>query len=320
MIAIVSALFLSQAPGSQSLMLDGAEYVVAPPEFIARTGDAFKWSRDSRTIIFETGGVNESLPARRKKLRRDGKKILDRTQLVRYDTQTGRIEVLQTILPTDYFGQRQTVGDGGDVLFEVKRPAERRAVFRQLWYAPAGQVARRISDWQAVSNSSAISLGRTALYAYTTDDQLRVFVLSDESVREVSGLEKYRAGTFLGNTSSGGAVLNVDVKSLGGSSEYLQIDYRSLAVLPVDFDVVEYVPAIKSKEPFRLRAYKLPKAGLIDPEVRLFNLELTDKASPPRSLVFARSVRDGYLFSPDGLKLAYETPQGFFLAEVVKKD
>ncbi len=320
MIAIVSALFLCQVPASQSLMLDGAEYLVAPPEFIARTGDAIQWSRDSRTIVFETGGVNESLPSRRKKLRRDGKKILDRTQLVRYDTQTGRIEVLQTILPTDYFGAREVLGESGDVLLEVKRPAERRAVFRQLWYAPVGQAARRISDWQAVSKSSAVTLGRTALYAYTTDDQLRVFVLSDESVREVSGLEKYRSGTFLGNTSSGSAVLNVDTKSPGASSEYLQIVYGSLAVLPVDFDVVEYVPAIRAKAPFRVRAYKLPKAGLIDPEVRLFNLELTDKASPPRSLVFARSVRDGYVFSPDGLKLAFETPQGFFLSELLKKD
>jgi hypothetical protein len=141
-------------------------------------------------------------------------------------------------------------------------------------------------------------------------------------LREVTGLEKYQSGTFLANTISGTAALSVGKKASesGGASEYIQVNYVSLAVLPVDFDVIEFVPAIKPREPFRLKAYKLPKAGLIDPEVRLFNLELSDKASPPRSLVFARSVRDGYLLSPDGLKLTYETPQGFFLAEVVKKD
>jgi hypothetical protein len=299
-------------------------YVPAPPNYVASYGVAVRWARDSGSFVYQTGDLDLSVAATRQRVAQQGDDEVLSSQLVRWNVQTARNEFLATATDDTYFGDVALVGTGGDVIFEVRRVDAQRGQLTQIWFGAVGKKAGPISEWMESSNATLIcsTRQRKAFFATKAPDGLRVYAISESGVRTVPGLSDWQFATFTGNTKKGTAVLAVGKVGANdkSTSAVIQINYDSLVVVPIGAEARDFDVEDAKLKPFRVSEVAWRRNVATEGADVLRDIELASATQPDKRLVFASGATALYEMSPDGRKLAYPTPNGLFVRELVKVD
>ena len=291
---------------------------------MAAFGVAIHWARDSGSFLYQSGDLDLSAVATRQRVARQGDDEVLSSQLVRWNVPSARNEILATATDDTYFGAVGLVGTGGDVIFEVRRVDAQRGQLTQIWFGAVGKKSGPISEWMESSNATLIcsTRQRKAFFATKAPDGLRVYAISESGVRTVPGLSDWQFAVFTGNTSKGTAVLAVGKVGANdkSTSAVIQINYDSLVVVPVGAEAGEFDVEDAKLGPFRVSEVAWRRNVAMEGADGLRDLELASATQPDKKLVFASGAKTGYELSPDGRKLAYPTPSGLFVRELVKVD
>jgi hypothetical protein len=262
--------------------------------------------------------------------------------LVRYTVETGRQDTLYRTAEGEVFMARAFVGPKADILFTVLNAQTSGGLTHQLYFAPSGGTARPIGPPLESRISPDIIGARDqsrALVALTTpDNRLEVYLITPESVRAVNVPGQWQFSQFTANTKEGTAriaVARLDEKQRATGGVF-DIDYTTGKAEAVTPDRMLYALPVTPPPLFRSDRYRTartvrePEPGsapvtappvLADSSLDTsYDLDLLDDGGKEqRRLAMARGFVSVEVRSPDGLKVAYNTAQGFFLGELVDR-
>lgn len=313
---------------SSFLVSGETAYVKLEDVYLANRAVVPKWSEDSRTLLVETLSANDrALRVRRRSLQLEGKPLAFEDSLVRYTVESGAREVLYRVAEGELIEERIFVGPGADVLFSVMRVGSSGALVRQLYFAPKGGAARTIGAPLDIRTSpvfiSSPQSARAFVAVTTPQKQLQVFLVTPDETRPVSVPGAWQFAQFTSNTKNGSAriaVGQVDEKQKGTGSVF-DLDYQTGKASAVTPENALYEPPARTPPLFREEVSRVVRASRQsdsdDSLPALKDLDLLEETSKPRRLAMARGIEMTVERSFDGLKVAYQTAQGFFVAELV---
>ncbi|MFZ4509244.1 MAG: hypothetical protein ACOYON_16270 [Fimbriimonas sp.] len=313
MVALIGLSVLLQQ--NLTSLKDGSDvYVLAPPIYVAQYGVGVKWASDSKSLVYQTFDTLRGRPSIIAGVERDGRYDGATTDLVRWNVATGTRTVLASLKDSEYLGQFEIVGPGGDVVFLVRK-VEGASIVAQIWYAPERGQSTRLTDWfQSTSSSTLCSRkSRTALIANSSEKTMEVFAISDGAFRKVEGLGEWDYASFTGLTTSGDAVIALSTRGEPAKSDVLKIDLRSLGVSRVGDDQLNFEPLDPPA-----RRFLANQKPLVTGDEPLYALRVLQKADPTHGLLISPATKSGCQVSPDELKCCYQTPDGYFIREQVK--
>ena len=306
---------------SSYLAVNNDVYVPMPATYLARYGVAVTWSQDSRCVVYQSGDSTLKYTSVRQGIIARGDYSVDNPDVSRYDVLTGRVQLLLSAQPDEFFGEIALIGPGSDALFVVRRVTSDGILQGKLFFAPSGQAATSVSDWSEAKSTSLICSpkAKVGFYAVQSSSGLQLFRLSDGSIRQLPLPSSWDSGTFSGNTTDGGAILAVLKKTDGNAymSDVLRVDYETGIVTASEKQPFE-LQRERTGSLFATKGNPIVASNSPAESEALVNIELSDRSSTTRRLIFAHGVTTTHEFSPDGLKLAYRTPEGFFVRELVK--
>ncbi len=322
---------------SSFLVSGDRAYVKMRDVYIGSYGVGTKWSADSKALLVETSNDRTNARERRRILVQTGDAGEPTSALVRYILETGQRETLYRYRPQEGEGieERIFVGAGSDVLFSVFG-VENGALVRRLYFAPTGGTVRTVGASLDIRTPPAIIASPTqprALVAVTTiDKRLQVFLIGPDTTRSIDLPGEWQFGQFSYNTKQGGArivVGSLDEKERA-TTKIFDIVYNT-GKIEEPSEKAQYEFPASPPPPFRPELYRTARVTRVMPAgadsepvalddtslTALQDLDLLDSGLTPRRLAMARGVTGYPEYSPDGLKVAYETTQGYIVGELV---
>ncbi len=323
---------------SSYLVSGGTAFVKPTDVYIANSAISPKWSEDSKALLVETTSANErTIRARRRSLQQGDPLPFFENSLLRYTVENGLREILYRAAEGELIGEHIFVGSGADALFWVMRVDSSSKLVYLLYFAPEGGNPRPLgSPLDSRISPVFISSPQSsrALVAVTTQDkQLQIFLVTPNETRLLTVPGKWQFAQFTSNTKDGTArvaVGQVDEKQKGTGSIF-DINYQTGKVSEVTRENALFELPKRTPPLFREEIYRVTRAGrqqtgtpnvppvpLSDDSLpALKDLDLLEDNPNPRRLAMARGIAITAERSPDGLKVAYQTAQGFFVAELI---
>lgn len=312
---------------SSFLMAGDRAYVKMHDLLLGFYGVAVSWSLDSRALLFQTGAERQNTRERRRSLQQNGETREPESVLVRFTVENGLRELLYRAPDTQVLEQAIFIGPGSDVFFSVMGTRPTAPLLRQLFFAPAGGPARAIGPPLDIRTPPALiaspELPRVLVAVTTQEKRLQITLIGPDTNRPITLPGEWQFASFTTSTRQGAArtvAVRLDEKEQS-TTKLFDIDYATGRVSEVTDDKIRYELPLQEKPLFQAALY--PTARVSAPALNdaslppLKDLDLLDDGVRPRRLAMARGVQGTPERSWDGLKVAYQTPQGFFLGELV---
>ncbi|MDX2064129.1 MAG: hypothetical protein SFX74_00145 [Fimbriimonadaceae bacterium] len=185
--------------------------------------------------------------------------------LFRLDTRTGQRTKLGTVPPGTFVVRFEFVGRSGDVAYVTADASGAK----QVWFAPVGRTASAVTPVFPDGTVSVLGAedARLAFVAFVPRPAgtVRVFRLTEGGVGEVAIPGEWAEVGFIGNTTTGAAVLQTSPVPGGtAKSQDWKIAYTTGAVAPVsEGERLDYVATSRNGRPYLVRALPLSRDASI---------------------------------------------------------